>query len=213
MRFRLPFLSAALAVAVVLPAGASARTSVDVPQQCADGVLSAYACDQPGDAPSAAEPCPGRDLVPNSQNAASIRKATLCLLNVEREGRGLGPLKAVAPLQTVAGAFAKRMVRERFFDHTSPDGGTFLARIKRTSYLRGDIRRWSVGENLAWGTGALSTPDQIVVAWMKSSAHRRNILNGQYTELGLGVAMGAPKGGVAGGSAATYVNEFGVRQR
>jgi uncharacterized protein YkwD len=105
------------------------------------------------------------------------------------------------------------MVRQRFFEHTSPDGGTFLSRIMRTSYLRGSLKRWSVGENLAWGVGARATPESIVKGWMNSRLHKRNIVNARFDELGLGVALGAPRAGVGSGPAATYVNEFGMRRR
>jgi len=157
--------------------------------------------------------CPERELVPTRGNVVTVRTATLCLLNKERTSRGLRKVKLVAPLQNVASAYAKRMVRERFFAHTSPDGDTFLARIKRTSYLRGELQGWSVGENLAWGTGDRATPAEIMTAWMRSPAHKRNIVNGRFTEVGLGVAPGAPLSSAGSGAAATYVNDFGHRRR
>lgn len=157
--------------------------------------------------------CAGHDLVPDAANLAAVRDATLCLVNRERAERDLGKLKPVGVLDQVAAAYAKRMVRERFFDHTSPDGATFVTRIKRTSYLRGDLKRWSVAENLAWATGGLATPTKVVQGWMHSSGHRRNILTGRFTELGLGVAPGVPRAGLGDGPAATYVNEFGERRR
>ena len=86
-----------------------------------------------------------------------LRVATLCLMNAERAARGLGRLQAEPLLGRAAAGYARQMVRGRFFDHISPGGSTMLARIKATSYLR-DVASWSVGENLAWGTGALATP-------------------------------------------------------
>jgi uncharacterized protein YkwD len=189
MRLPVTIVAAALTGALALPGAAQAQTS---------GYTDAG--------------CAGRTEVPTPETVGVTRTATLCLINQERTKRGLGKLKPVDSLESVAHAYAQRMVRQRFFEHTSPDGGTFLSRIKRTTYLRGALRRWSVGENIAWGTGTLATPDGIVKAWMKSPGHRRNILNGSFHELGLGVALGAPQAG-ANGSAATYVNEFGERRR
>ena len=83
------------------------------------------------------------------------------------------------------------MVRGRFFDHTSPGGSTMLARIRATSYLR-DVASWSVGENLAWGTGVLATPRATVRAWMHSADHRANLLDRRFADVGIGVAAGAP---------------------
>ncbi len=215
MHLRLPLLAAALTASLALPGAVQASPEVPVALPCVDAVAVTVNCapaPAPAPAPKPAESCPGRDLVPTAANVAAIRGATLCLLNEERADRRLGALNSTPPLQAVAGAYAKRMVRERFFDHTAPDGATFLSRIKRSSYLRGSLRRWSVGENIAWGTGDLATPEQIVQAWMHSPGHRRNILTARFTELGLGVAIGAPRGG-QGGAAATYVNEFGQRRR
>lgn len=212
LRSRLPLIAALLtSAALTAPAAAQAA---DSPVPCIDLVVVTVNCDPAAPVPPAAEAttCPGRDLVPTSVNLAAVRTATTCLVNEERAKRGLKPLKPAPSLQNVARLYAKRMVKERFFEHTSPDGGTFLTRIKRTSYLKGSWRRWSVGENLAWGTGKLATPEEIVQSWMNSEGHRRNILTAAYTELGMGIAIGAPvRGGASDGG--TYVNEFGERRR
>jgi len=216
MRLRLPLLTVALVSSFALPGAAQAAEPTPLDLPCIRAVVSVN-CEEPAPAPAPqpepAKSCPGRDLVPNAGNVATVRSATLCLLNEERADRKLRRLKRVTALEGVADAYAKRMVRERFFEHTAPDGSTFLSRIKRTSYLRGStIRRWSLGENIAWGTGARATPEGIVEAWMASPGHKRNILNARFTELGLGTAIGAPHGR-GDDSAATYVNEFGERRR
>jgi uncharacterized protein YkwD len=72
------------------------------------------------------------------------------------------------------------------------------------------VRRWSLGENIAWGSGAKASPKAIVSAWMASPPHRRNILTRKYRRIGIGVATGAPVAGVNG---ATYVTDFGARTR
>ncbi|SER15644.1 Cysteine-rich secretory protein family protein [Gracilibacillus ureilyticus] len=41
----------------------------------------------------------------------------------------------------------------------------------------------SAAENIAKGQ---RTPYQVVQAWMNSSGHRQNILNGNYTHIGVG---------------------------
>jgi uncharacterized protein YkwD len=103
---------------------------------------------------------------------------------------------------------ADRMVREQFFSHDTPDGGTLLARIQPTGYLpnTGD---WVVGENLAWGNGPLATPQAIVAGWMNSPGHRANILAADYRDIGIGLAVGSPLATNSGGT--TYVTDFGQR--
>ncbi len=162
--------------------------------------------------PTKAKGCANATLRPTSQNLAKINKATLCLVNRERTKRKRRALNRQSRLNRAAGIFAKQLVADRFFDHTAPDGTTMLSRIKRTGYLKGRWRRWSVGENIAYGTGQLATPKAIVAAWMKSPGHRKNILQTRYRQIGLGVTLGTPDEG--GGSAgATYVHDFGQRVR
>lgn len=87
--------------------------------------------------------------------------------------------------------------------------GTFDLRIKATGYLTG-ANGWSVGENLAWGSGTESTPRQIVAAWMASPPHRRNILDCHYSQIGVAIVNRGPVA-QADANAATYTTEFGHR--
>lgn len=159
-------------------------------------------------APAAAQAdCPGADLVPAADNLAQVGQATLCLLNAERATQGLGALSENAQLDASSLPYSQRMVAESFFAHQSPDGGTLVGRLTAVGYVQGDD--WIVGENLAWGQGPLSTPSQIVAAWMNSTGHRENILSPDYREIGLGVALGTPPDHTWG---ATYTTDFGTRR-
>jgi uncharacterized protein YkwD len=149
--------------------------------------------------------------MPDSTNIVRVKTATLCLLNGERQGRGLAPLTSNTQLGKAAQNFSANMVRQRFFDHVSPSGSTLNTRVRGgTSYLRGRLRSWSLGENIAWGSGQLATPAQIVDSWMHSDGHRRNILDRRFRHIGIGVVTGAP-GDVHGQPAATYTTDFGSR--
>jgi uncharacterized protein YkwD len=158
-------------------------------------------------AASAAAACPGAGARPTAANAGRVGHATLCLLNRQRAAHGLPRLREQRSLAHAARSYAYQMVRQHFFDHVSPGGSTMAQRVKRTHYLRG-VRGWTLGENLAWGAGPNATPASIVRAWMRSPGHRRNILDGTFREVGIGIAPGAPTGA---GTGATYVNEFGRR--
>jgi len=160
---------------------------------------------------SAAAPCANTDLVPSAANIAAVKQATLCLLNAERTSRSLSKLTSNGQLGKAAQSFSSTMVRQRFFDHVSPSGSTLDNRVRRgTSYLRGPVRSWSLGENIAWGSGELASPNEIVDSWMNSSGHRRNILDRRFRHIGIGVAAGAPDD-VRGQPAATYTTDFGAR--
>lgn len=164
-------------------------------------------------ASAAAAPCSNAQVVPTASNIAQVKSATLCLLNAERKRRGLGRLSSERQLTKAAQRFSASMVRARFFGHVSPAGTTLTSRVRRgTSYLRGRVRSWSLGENLAWGSGELASPRRTVRAWMRSSSHRRNILDRRFRHIGVGVVTGSPVR-AGGGRAATYTTDFGVRVR
>ena len=159
---------------------------------------------------AASERCSGADAIPGQAPGDDLREATLCLMNAERIARGVGRLQAEPLLGRVAASYARQMVRGQFFDHTSPAGSTMLARIKATTYLR-DVTSWSVGENLAWGSGNLATPRAMVRAWMQSAEHRANLLDRHFADVGIGVAAGAPVALESGELGGTYVTDFGRR--
>jgi uncharacterized protein YkwD len=153
-------------------------------------------------APSALAACASEDVAPTDGAAAA---ATLCLLNEQRAAKGLTALTASGTLDKAASGLAGDMVARRFFDHVSPGGGTMIDRIKAAGWVPDGA--WSAGENIAWGSGGLATPASIVDGWMHSAGHRANILSGAFTQVGIGIASGAPRPGVAG-SAGTYVTDF-----
>jgi uncharacterized protein YkwD len=161
---------------------------------------------------AASERCDLADALPGQAPMQDVREATLCLMNAQRTARGLGRLRAQPALAEVAGRYARQMVRDRFFDHTSPGGSTMVSRIRSTSYLR-DVASWTVGENLAWGSGPKATPRATVQAWMRSASHRANLLDRRFNDVGIGIAEGGPESLPPDELAATYVTDFGRRQR
>jgi uncharacterized protein YkwD len=157
-------------------------------------------------APAQAAPCPGAHTMPTAANAKKARSATLCLLNRQRRARGLTALRSNRRLETAATRYSRRMVRQRFFDHTAPDGTTVEQRVSAVGY--GGFR--ALAENIAWGSGPQATPARIVNGWMHSPGHRRNILDDTLREIGIGIAQGAPQD-TGGQQAATYTTDFGRR--
>jgi uncharacterized protein YkwD len=156
--------------------------------------------------------CPGAGAVPTARTLDDARDATVCLVNRERTKRGLRALRTNGTLQSSATAYARDMVRREFFAHVSPNGETLTQRIKDDTRYLAEARGWQIGENLAWGTGTLATPGQIVAGWMASPPHRANVLHAGFREMGLGIALGAPVAGAsAAAGAATYANQFGRR--
>jgi uncharacterized protein YkwD len=153
-----------------------------------------------------ADDCAGADIVPAADNVAVVGQATLCLLNQQRAANGIGPLVENAALSTASAGYSQRMVSQGFFGHESPDGGTLVQRLTDVGYL-GDDAAWVVGENIGWGQASLATARSMVTAWMNSPGHRENLLSADYTQVGLGLALGTPTDQTWG---ATYTTDFGT---
>ncbi len=132
------------------------------------------------------------------------RDATLCLLNRVRARHGLAPLRLNAKLSRAARRHSHDMVRRRYFAHDSLSGRSPFDRMRATHYVPRNTTWW-LGENIGWGSGSLSEPAALVRAWMHSPPHRANILSGNFRDIGIGIALGAP----VGGGGATYTTDFG----
>lgn len=161
-------------------------------------------------APSAAHAssCAGGELRPAEGNIPQIAQTTLCLINEQRAAEQLAPLAEQAQLTKASADFSALMVAQRFFSHVGPDGSDLTDRLTAAGYL-GQPGSWAVGENIAWGESYLSSPAEIVKAWMDSPGHRKNILSPDFEEIGLGIALGTPSTSNPG---ATYTTDFGRRR-
>jgi uncharacterized protein YkwD len=156
----------------------------------------------------AAQECADADLEPDADNLSRIRAAIVCLHNEIRAEHGLSALRHAPRLRRAAVGHSRDMVGDGYFEHTTPDGLTMVDRILRARYVRED-QGWMLGENLAWGTGSLSTPRGAIQSWMDSPGHRANVLKRGYRDIGVGVVLGVPVSDAAG---ATYTVDFGVRR-
>lgn len=103
----------------------------------------------------------------------------LNLVNQERAKAGLKPLILSEKLDRAADKYSQRMANGDFFSHKDPGtGSTVATRVTAESY------QWkTVGENIAAG---YSTPEKVFQGWMNSAGHRANILNPNFTHMGLG---------------------------
>lgn len=118
---------------------------------------------------------------------STSEQQVLVLLNQVRQQNGLASLNFSAPLRNAARAHSSDMLARKFFDHDSPTE-TWDARIGR--FLKAPL----IGENLAMGSGAYSTPASIVKQWMQSPPHRAIILTAGFHRVGLGLASGTFQG-------------------
>lgn len=148
------------------------------------------------------------DVSPKKLSNGQARDAIRCLINNERQRRGLPGLDRDKKLQKAAQRHNKRMDGTGCFAHQCDGEGALDARLRSVGYLRGGLSRWAYGENIAWGPQSQGTPDSIVEAWMNSPGHRDNILSSTFEDIGIGFSSGTPGAkGVAGG---IYTTDFGL---
>ncbi len=157
-----------------------------------------------------ATPCPNTQLTPEPGNLEEIRTATLCLVNQERARNDELPLKVSSELGQAAQSHTEAMVSEDYFAHIAPNGETPVDRIQATGYIPNAEMGYTLGENLAWGTLELSTPNAIVAAWIASPEHLENILTAAYVETAIGVTAAVPASLANGQPGAVYSQIFGV---
>jgi uncharacterized protein YkwD len=157
-----------------------------------------------------ATPCQNTELMPSPANIELVRAAVLCLVNRERAQNGESPLVLNPLLEQAAEGHSHELVADNYFAHVSPSGVTPVDRIRSTGYIPSTKVGYVIGENLAWGTYALATPQAIVAAWIASPGHLANILESQYTDTGIGLTPQVPPSLADGAPGATYTQEFGV---
>jgi len=157
-----------------------------------------------------ATPCIGTQVTPEADNLQEVRTSVFCLINRVRAEHGEEPLVENAELDAAAESHANELVADDYFAHVAPDGITPVDRIRSTGYIPGPEVGYVIGENLAWGTFTLSTPQSIVEAWLASPGHLANILESNYHETGIGISPAVPSSLSGGAPGATYAQEFGV---
>ncbi len=156
-----------------------------------------------------ASPCENADMTPETRNIPFVEQSTLCLVNQARARHNLSALLPNADLQETAAGHNEDMIAHQYFAQTSPSGLTLLARVRLSGYLPDDASDCLVGQDIAWGTGYLSTPAAIVSSWIDSPAVLANILQA-YTSTGVAVSPQAPVSSSGGQLGATYTQDFGA---
>ena len=98
------------------------------------------------------------------------------LVNEERANYGLSPLVSDWDLKNAA--FMRAQELTQYFSHTRPDGSDCFSILDELGISYG-----AVGENIAGGQWS---PELVMESWMNSTGHRENILNADYTRIGVG---------------------------
>lgn len=114
-------------------------------------------------------------------------EGSIAVTNRYRSQNSLSPLKENSTLQKAAEKKIDDMFALQYFAHESPSGVLPSGLAKEVGY-----EYVLVGENLALGNFA--NDFELIQAWMNSPGHRANILNDNYSEIGIAVRQGMFEG-------------------
>jgi len=127
----------------------------------------------------AAPSTPAKTTTPSGSAALNdYEQQVVTLVNKERAAAGLSALTVNSTLANVAETKAADLRDENYFDHQSPKYGSPFDMMHSFG-----ITYSYAGENIAKGQ---RTPDEVMNGWMNSPGHRANILNANYTQIGVG---------------------------
>ncbi|MGM9606892.1 MAG: CAP domain-containing protein [Oscillospiraceae bacterium] len=109
-----------------------------------------------------------------SVDLQAVREEVLKLVNAERANAGLPALTLNEKVCEAAQLRAEEITT--VFSHTRPNGSDCFTALTGISFR-------TAGENIAAGQ---SSPASVMNSWMSSSGHKANILNGNFTSIGIG---------------------------
>lgn len=104
------------------------------------------------------------------------------LINQERDKYNLPHLNFDGLLNKAALEKANDMVNDNYWAHVSPSGKTPWYFINKVGYKYIDA-----GENLAKN---FNSTKAVIKSWMASSEHKSNIINPNFTDIGIAIIQG-----------------------
>ena len=130
------------------------------------------------------ETTPGTSGTPQSPPSGNtgtnngIEAEVIALVNQERANRGIAPLTYNGALANVARTKSEDMAENNYFSHNSPTYGSPFDMMQTFG-----ITYSTAGENIAKGQTSAA---EVMNAWMNSSGHAANIMNSNFSEIGVG---------------------------
>lgn len=140
--------------------------------------------------PAVPRPGPAEAAQAGITHSSELEAAILDLVNQERAIANANPLQLDNTLQTTARNHCDDMFVRNYFSHDDPDGFSAADRISEAHRQLIGL----TGENIWMGVN-IDLSDQkktaalIVTGLMRSTGHKENILNKNYTHIGIGVAI------------------------
>jgi uncharacterized protein YkwD len=131
----------------------------------------------------------GKPAGASAATLLSLEHRAFDLINALRKERGMPALTWNEGVAKVARLHSQSMAEQKYFSHRGLDGSMVDDRADRAG-----LSDWrEIGENIAFNRGVDEPADFAVEKWMESPAHRDNMLNRNWSDSAIGVAV-APDG-------------------
>ncbi|ANE03071.1 CAP domain-containing protein [Corynebacterium crudilactis] len=111
---------------------------------------------------------PATNTNPTNNNASSVELEVLDLINKHRAAHGVAPAQIRTDLMENSKRWSQTMSREDNFRHSGQN----------------------VAENIFWASNSVGA-EKTFTSWKNSPGHNRNMLNGNYSVMGIGIVYGA----------------------
>ena len=130
-----------------------------------------------------AEPQNPVQLQEKKKRLEAMQKDIALGINDIRDKKGLQPLELKSEISRVAQIKGEDMLAEQYYVHKSSRYGMPDEMLRKYNV------KFSVsGENIAWSGVFRSTVQEVLDGWMDIKADRDNILNPDFTKIGVGFA-------------------------
>jgi uncharacterized protein YkwD len=113
---------------------------------------------------------------------SDMERQAIAEINRHRQANGCRATTLNRQLSVAATRHSNDMAAHDMLSHTGSDGSTTAARIRQAGYTPYK----KIGETVAAG---YPTPQAVVEGWMNSPAHRAILLDCQYQDIGIGLAI------------------------
>ena len=127
---------------------------------------------------TSSDPAVSGPVVTSQSSANTYESQVLKIVNAERAKKGIKALTLASDVSNCARVKSEDMRDRKYFSHQSPVYGNPFEMLKHFG-----IKYKTAGENIAKGQ---KSPEAVMNAWMNSEGHRKNILNANFKEIGIG---------------------------
>jgi len=126
---------------------------------------------------------------PGVKHLEKVEDLVFEMTNQARRAKGLEPLIKDDELRIVARAYSDDMLVRRYFDHITPEGLSFEKRISKLYRHRIRVIGENIWDAVGYNPGEIhQLAQEIMDSWLTSPTHRENLLDPDFTHLGVGVS-------------------------